>query len=272
MKSRLLNVNCLMEKIKSSGKNLKILDSTFPNKVGIQNYIREKIIGSQFLFLENLSEPNSKYSNTFPSPSIFKHITQKLGISPENEIIFYDTVGTFYSPRAYFVFKAYNYQNIYLLDGGLPKWKSQRYNLEENNQLTEDIMKDYKSEQSLNSNYRNDLLVKYEEIKAISERKTENPVIIDSRPSKSFNSANIPNSTNFDYNEFFNNDKTLKSKEEFISKFKEINVNPMDPIITSCGIGISASVTHFILSEIIGNSNIRMYDGSFEEYSDKTKK
>ena len=42
MKSRLLNVNCLMEKIKSSGKNLKILDSTFPNKVGIQNYRREK--------------------------------------------------------------------------------------------------------------------------------------------------------------------------------------------------------------------------------------
>ena len=275
MKSRLISTKSLFEKLKTPNKNLKIFDCTFPNSVGISSYMKEKISGADFLFLQSLSDPKSKYSNTFPPNQVFKYLTDKLNITPENEIVFYDSIGAIYSPRAFFIFKSYNFKNIYILDGGLPKWQNENLKTESNNKVDQNIMQDYKdNEKDVKLNYDKNSIIDYDEIKKLSESiNKEDPVIIDTRPLKNFNGGNIPKSKHLFYMDYFQNDKTFLPKEELIEKFKAINVNALEQqIVSTCGIAISAAITNFVISEIIGNDKIKIYDGSYEEYSDKNKK
>jgi thiosulfate/3-mercaptopyruvate sulfurtransferase len=268
--SRLISTTSLLAKIKNSNKPLKILDSTSPNSPGIRNFKREKIVGAQFLFLQSLSDPNSKFSTTLPPPSVFNYLSQKLQITKEDEIVFYDAEGAFYSPRAFFIFKMYNYENIYLLDGGLTKWKKDKLPIEEVNTVNVDIMKDFDINSKSDTIRRNDLTASFEDIQASSISHSQAPLIIDTRTERAYMSKKIPNSCNFPWTDFFNEERTFKSKEELLEKFKDLKIDISNSnLITSCNVGLTACTPHFILSEIFGNNKIRLYDGSMEEYAEK---
>jgi len=270
--SRLINTTTLLSKIKNSNKNLKIFDSTSPNAPGIRNFKREKIVGAHFLFLQSLSDPNSKLSSTLPPPSVFNYLTQKLQITKEDEIVFYDAEGAFYSPRAFFIFKMFDYENIYILDGGLPKWKKNKLPIEEVNTVNVDIMKDFDINSKSETNKRNYPTASFEDIQSSSRIDTQTPLIIDTRSERAYMSKKIPNSCNFPWTEFFNEDKTFKTKEELLEKFKDLKIDISNPnLITSCNVGLTACTPHFILSEIFGNNGIRLYDGSMEEYAEKNR-
>jgi len=44
-------------------------------------------------------------------------------------------------------------------------------------------------------------------------------------------------------------------------------VDPQQPVITYCNTGHQASGTWFVLSEIVGNKNVRLYDGSMHQWT-----
>jgi thiosulfate/3-mercaptopyruvate sulfurtransferase len=276
--SSLMECSQLNDIIKGDVKNLRILDCIYPTKKGYSNFKRKRIPNSLFLDVGGLRDKSTNLSLSFPQPNQFKTFLKDLNISKRHTIVFYDQYGIFSSPRAWFIFKAYQFPNIWILNGGLPKWIQSGYDVD-NRELTDEDIPQYKSkfenleiDKEINElKYDPDVLVKYEEFMKISQNNKE--VILDTRPNINFKLDSIPNSKNIPFESFVKtSDHTLKNKEELTELFNQADIDTTGNknIVSSCGIGLSACIGILALNEI-GIKNVRLYNGSYEEYANKIK-
>ncbi len=59
----------------------------------------------------------------------------------------------------------------------------------------------------------------------------------------------------------------LRSTETYRDIYKLSGIDPMAPAIAYCNTGHQASGTWFVLSEILGNKNAKLYDGSLHQWT-----
>lgn len=53
-----------------------------------------------------------------------------LGVTPEKKVIFYDAVSGMLAARGVWMLLYFSHQNVYMLDGGITKWKKENLPLE----------------------------------------------------------------------------------------------------------------------------------------------
>ncbi len=70
-------------------------------------------------------DTTSSVPNAFPSEDHYTSSIHKLGINDESNVVIYDNQGIYSSPRAWVIFKVMGFENVYILDGGLPQWLSE---------------------------------------------------------------------------------------------------------------------------------------------------
>jgi len=106
--------------------NLVILNATIP-KVGGKNKgdLQEDQIKNAIFFdiKKTFSDVNSQFPNTILPAKEFENKAQKLGVNTTSCIVVYDEHGIYSSPRAWWMFKTMGFDNVAVLDGGLPAWK-----------------------------------------------------------------------------------------------------------------------------------------------------
>jgi thiosulfate/3-mercaptopyruvate sulfurtransferase len=279
----LIKPNELNQLIKSNCPELKILDCTYPAFRGSQIFKKVRIENSVFLDMDSLRDSKSELTMEFPKESEFKETLKRYNINKKNQIICYDQYGMYSSPRAWFIFKAYNF-NVSILDGGLPNWINSGLYVDKNQISDEEFseenyfekidcrgeklidQEDFEFDKKMLSNFEevDQIISEYEKSKEI---RISDSIIIDTRPEDNFEMYPLPNSLNIPYYKFFNKDYTFKSKEEIKTLFPE-NLQSDTKIISSCGIGLSACLGVFAFKEVIQHhGEVKLYNGSFEEYS-----
>jgi thiosulfate/3-mercaptopyruvate sulfurtransferase len=75
----------------------------------------------------------------------------------------------------------------------------------------------------------------------------------------------IPGSLNLPFTEVLNPDGTYKSPAELRRAFTGAGIDLTQPIVTTCGSGVTASVLSFAL-HLIGKDDTALYDGSWSEW------
>ena len=201
----------------------------------------------------------------------FSQMISDLGISNQDHIIVYYTLGIFSSPRVWWMFNYYGHNQISILDGGLIKWCKEKKEIESGKG------KKY-SKTTFKVNENHSLLKTYEDIKknisnnsfqildARSKGRFEG---IDAEPRKNLRSGSITNSINLPWNECIDPDsKCFLGKPALEQKFKSLKINDSQPIVFSCGSGISACVIGKAFN-IINNKPVNIYDGSWTEWATK---
>ena len=253
-----------------SNENLIILDCTIP-KVTAQpntNIDEQKlqIPGAVLFDIKNtFSDKTAKFPNTVLRGEEFEKKVQALGVNQESAVVCYDDVGIYSSPRVWWNFKLMGFNNIAVLNGGLPKWKAKNYPLE---LPTLNKIK----EGSFRVNYQPNKVKYTKDI--LSAIKDKNVLIADARsegrfygtvpePRKDVKSGHIPNSVSLPYSSIIEDD-LFKSEEELSLIFNNLNPKKKE-LIFSCGTGITASVLA-LAAEILGNHNYAVYDGSWTEW------
>ncbi len=58
----------------------------------------------------------------------------------------------------------------------------------------------------------------------------------------------------------------LFDKETLQQSLSLMNADPNKPTTVYCNSGVMASVGWFVLSELLGNTRVRLYDGSMQEW------
>ena len=78
--------------------------------------------------------------------------------------------------------------------------------------------------------------------------------------------GHIPTAANVPWSKAANDDGTFKSDDELKTIYTEAGVDWSKDTIAYCRIGERSSHTWFVLKELLGEENVKNYDGSWTEY------
>ncbi|TBN00448.1 sulfurtransferase [Hyunsoonleella flava] len=248
-------------------KNLIVLDGTIAKAFDAMSL---QIPKARFFDIKKkFSDTSNPFPSAFPSAAQFQQEARKLGINNDSAIVVYDDKGIYSSARVWWLFKAFGFKNIAVLDGGFPEWQNAGFPTEYM-QVYEGDLGDFEA------NLQPNFMKFFDDIKNASTFKTHN--IVDARSAARFNCdvpepreglrrGTIPNSINLPFTDLLENGK-LKSKKEIEKSFYMVAEKDED-IIFSCGSGITACVLA-LGAEISGHKNISVYDGSWTEFGTLT--
>ena len=263
--SPIVSVEWLQEN--KNADNLIILDGTI-NKVF--DIALEQIPNARlFDIKKKFSNLDNPFPSAFPATEQFQKAARALGVNQNSAIVAYDDKGIYSSARVWWLFKAFGFNNVAVLNGGLPAWKKANYRTE--------LMRNYDGETgnfiaTLQPNY----MQFFDDVENASKNETHK--IIDARSAGRFNCevpepraglrmGTIPNSVNLPFTDLLE-EGVLKSKKDLAKAFYMI-AKQDEPIIFSCGSGITACVLA-LGAEISGYKNISVYDGSWTEWGSLT--
>ncbi|MEP0582713.1 MAG: 3-mercaptopyruvate sulfurtransferase, partial [Roseibium sp.] len=238
-----------------------------------EEYQQGHIPGAVRLNIDAISDPTSGLPHTLPQPHVFASKVRKLGIGDGQTIVVYDGIGFFSAPRVWWMFKIMGVKEVYVLDGGMKKWRAEDRALEEGEV--------YRPERHFTARMDNALLADIDDVRRISEDGSSQ--ILDARPADRFTgeaaeprvgmrSGHMPGACNCPFMTLMNEDGTLKSKSELKELFKASGLDLSRPVTTTCGSGVTAAVLTLGL-EIAGARDLKLYDGSWSEWGgrDDTK-
>jgi len=256
----IVSVNWLKDHLNDS--NLVLLDASQPSDIN-----SPVIKGAKVFDIKNdFSNTKSKYPNTLPSIDQFESESRRLGINNTSIIIVYDNKGIYFSPRVWWMFKAMGHNNVFVLDGGLPEWKKQGFNLDNNN-ITISNRGNFKA------NYQPEMFNDYGFISRNIE--SNEALVLDARSTGRFNGTtpepraglkggNIPNSISLPFTDVLSDGK-FKSKAELTVLFEAYKAEEK-PLVFTCGSGITACITLLACNSILPNDK-SVYDGSWTEWA-----
>ena len=264
-------------KSKINKPNVKILDATFflPDS-GLdaeEEYKKKHIPNSVFFDINKIADPKNPLPHMIPSKELFSIMMQNLGINNQDEIIIYDNSPLLSSARAWFLFRYFGHENIFILNGGLKNWEKSGGEI--TNKKTIIPKGDFQSKTE-----KKDLVVDLNQIISVSNNNSK--LILDARSYKRFigeakeprpglQSGHIPNSKSLPSSELLTNDGFLKSIYELDKYFSNNDIDTSEDIIATCGSGVSACVISVALY-CLGKENISIYDGSWTEWATSGQK
>ena len=264
MKNLTISVQDLQNQLQDP--NLIILDASQQvNQEKVEKHLQGiQIKGARYFDIKNdFSDNTNSLPNTIPSPEAFTTAARKLGINKNSKIVVYDSLGIYSSPRAWWLFTIMGHSNVWVLDGGLAAWVKENYPVEKTDK------KEYKLGDFV-SKFHPEMLKNKEQI--FTNIHSQKAVLIDARSSDRFSgeteepraglrSGHIPGSVNIPFSKLLADGKFL-SKEELLKILPQYN----DPLIFSCGSGVTACI-NLMAYELIGNNSPKaIYDGSWTEW------
>ncbi len=249
--------------------NLVVLDGTINKDF---NQVKEQIPNARYFDIKNkFSDVSNEFPSAFPSKEQFQKEARLLGINTNSAIVVYDDKGIYSSARVWWLFKAFGFNNVSVLNGGFPTWKCAG--------LKTETVKPYSGDLgNFEANLHPEFMTFFNDVKTASKEKTHK--IIDARSANRFNclvdepriglrSGTIPNSKNIPFKNILDEEGLLKPKDALKTIFSEV-INENDDVIFSCGSGITACVLA-LGAEISGYKNISVYDGSWTEWGSLVK-
>ena len=75
--------------------------------------------------IDRIADPATSLPHMLPSESAFGEALAALGVGAGHHVVVYDAAGVFSSPRVWWTFRIFGAKQVFILDGGLPKWKAE---------------------------------------------------------------------------------------------------------------------------------------------------
>lgn len=251
--------------------NLLIFDASWhmpaANRDAFSEWQNEQIKNARFFdFDAAISDPDSDLPHMMPDADLFTIEVQKLGLNHDSQVVVYDSVGMFSSPRVWWMLRAMGFNSCAVLDGGLPAWKSAGFAV---NSLDESIPSEqgnYIADQ-VDSRFCDSQAV----LSAIDDTST---TILDARPAERFRGevdepraglrrGHMPGAGNLPFPDL-SAEGLMKPKPELEAIFARL-IPPGNTTICSCGSGVTACVIA-LGAHLVGYDDITVYDGSWCEW------
>src|SRR5689334_278413 len=83
------------------------------------------IPGAVFFDIDAIADHSTDLPHMLPGTTQFDKDVGALGIGRDDTIVVYDGSGLGGAPRVWWTFKIFGAKKVYILDGGLPKWKAE---------------------------------------------------------------------------------------------------------------------------------------------------
>ena len=250
-------------------KNLVAVDASYPSP-GEPNraragYLEGHIPGAVFFDIDAISDRSSELPHTLTGPTHFGEAVGALGIGNGDTVVVYDTIGLYSAPRVWWTFRVFGAKEVFILDGGLPKWKAEGRPLEHG--AVQRPPKTFHADMNVGA------VATLGDVRmAVTDGSAQ---LVDARSAERFSgnapeprpglrSGHMPGSFNVPFAKVVANGR-LAPRAQIEKAFKESGVDLERPTITTCGSGITAAILSFAL-ESVGKEPKGLYDGSWAEW------
>lgn len=224
------------------------------------------IPGAVFFDLDEVCEPKGLHPHMVPSPTRFSARVRKLGLGDGTRIVVYDNNRFFASARVWWMFRLMGHADTMVLDGGLAKWRAE-------GRPVRDGVERHR-ERHFTARQNNLIYRELDQMRANLTSRREQ--VVDARspgrfhgvepePRAGLRSGHIPGARNLHYAALIGDDGTLKPRNELRRLFAAAGVDLGQPVVTTCGSGVSAALLNLALFEL-GIHNAALYDGSWAEW------
>lgn len=247
--------------------SLKLIDASWhlDGRDGRPDFETARLPGAVFFDLEASSDQGSDLPHMLPSPGFFAARMDTLGITADQGIVVYDTVGIRSSARVWWMLRAMGARDVRVLDGGLPKWLAE-------GRVTESGPAAPPATSTFTPNARPDLLADLDTVRAALKSGDQ---VLDARaadrfagrapePRAGLRSGHMPGALNLPFPDILNPDGTMKRGEALEQAFRSAGIDLDRPVVTTCGSGVTAAILSLGLA-VLGRSS-RLYDGSWAEW------
>lgn len=207
----------------------------------------------------------------FVNKAQFEALLSAKGVSNDDTVVLYGGNNNWFAAYAYWYFKLYGHQDVKLLDGGRKKWEL------DSRELTDEPVNRPATSYTATEQDASIRAFRDEVVAAIG---TQN--LVDVRSPDEYagrllapahlpqeqaqRAGHIPTAANVPWSKAANDDGTFKSDEDLKAIYTEAGVDWSKDTIAYCRIGERSSHTWFVLKEILGQDNVKNYDGSWTEY------
>ncbi len=249
-------------------RNVVVVDGSYlvlQKRDARAEYLKEHIPGAVFFDVDAVADHSTELPHMLPGPALFGEAAGALGIGNDTTVVIYDSVGLYSAPRVWWTFRIFGARNVYILEGGLPKWKAENRPLEAGESK--------RTPQKFNAEMNVYAVATLADMRmAVTDQSVQ---IVDARSAERFSgkaaeprpglrSGRMPGSFNVPFDRVLDGG-TLASRDRIEAAFENAGVDLDKPIITSCGSGMTAAILTFALDSI-GRTAKGLYDGSWTEW------
>ncbi|MGQ9721291.1 MAG: sulfurtransferase [Candidatus Jordarchaeum sp.] len=250
-------------------RDLMILD-TQPN---IHDYIQEHVPGAVYINEGLFREPLKGIPGKYVNPDAIQSVFRRLGIKADVPVVVYTGTGPFKGwgdgleqTMVAYSLARFGHNNVHVLDGGIDKWKQEGYPITKVFPKVEDS--------TFKVKVRREFYLEYDEFKRMKDR--EDVLLLDARPPNVYEGqgpwikpGHIPGAVNLPWASLMDekNKRLLKPDKEVQAILKNSGVSPDKTIICSCGTGREATNEFLLLKMYLGYPNVKIYEGSFTEWT-----
>ncbi len=238
----------------------------------IHDYITEHIPGAIYLNEGFIRSYSSRRPGVFMPPDVVQPYLQEIGLSVDVPAMVYTGAGAFkgwgdgleQTMMAYSLVR-YGHNEVYVLDGGLEKWK------DEGREITQDFPEIESSD--FIAEVRTDLYLGYDEFLEMKDR--DSVALLDARPTKFYEGkgpwskpGHIPGAISLPWASLMEEDNPtkLKSLDYILAKVKGMGITKDKTVICSCGTGREATNEFLLFNWYLDYPNVKIYEGSYLEW------
>jgi thiosulfate/3-mercaptopyruvate sulfurtransferase len=220
-----------------------------------------------------VADLNDSLKRDYIDRAHFEKLLSQAGIANDTRVIFYGDKNNWWACYALWVFELFGHKNTAIMNGGRQKW------IDEGRELSKQTPS-YSSTHYQAADrddhtiraFRNDV---YEHIESSLP-------LVDVRSPQEFSGellhmpgypqegalrgGHVPGAKSIPWAKNVTEKATFKSVEELKALYDPQGITPDRDIIAYCRIGERSSLTWFVLTYLLGYSNVRNYDGSWTEW------
>lgn len=234
---------------------------------GRDTYEQSHIPGAAFADIPGeLSDPESPYPFTLPSPERFAAAAGALGIGPGDHVVAYAQEGPMWATRLWWLLRYFGFDSVSVLDGGLRAWRDAGFPLETG-------ARSYDPAAFTAAPRPERVVDKLRVMEIVNDPDAPAclinalaPAVFRGEGVSSYSRAGrIPGSVNTPHTDLVDPDT---GRFRPIPELREI-LAPLlrrPELIAYCGAGISATVPLFSLF-LCGRDDVALYDGSLTEWT-----